>query len=461
MNERPATKERPAAVGARRPTSLDVALRAGVSQSAVSRAFTEGSSISEDLRRRVMEAAKKLNYTPNYAARSLVTSRSSIVGVAMSHLDNHFYPEVLELLSREFAAAGYQILLFITGGEETAEQVLQQMLRFRVEGMVLAARSQSAWATAEFARHGLPVVMLNNVAAGSRISGVCGDNLRGGATVAAFLLAGGHRRLAYIRGIDTNLAARDREFGFRQFLAEVGAPEPLSLGGDFDFNRTSEVVRELLRSAQPPDAIFCANDQMALTALQVAAGEFGLTPGRELSIVGFDNVAIGAWPLLRLTSYSQPVGEIVRRTVDTLLRAIGGDNSSPRPEFVAGNLIVRRSARRPTTGIVVASDGQEIWQPPAAAGAVIDGLSPPQYSIAAPPVAAGTAIEGFDSWADVRGEMLPATARELAAQNQMLRRMLTDALMEKSQLREQRNLYRIYLARVSPLAPRDWEPVSE
>jgi DNA-binding LacI/PurR family transcriptional regulator len=121
----------------------------------------------------------------------------------------------------------------------------------------------------------------------------------------------------------------------------------------------------LLSARTPPDAIFCINDHAALVALQIARAEFGKEPGVDVSIVGFDNVAIAAWPGFSLTTYSQPISTMVTRTVALVRLQLGNSAAPCVHEMVQGELIVRTSARMPPTGIVRDDDGNVIWRPAA------------------------------------------------------------------------------------------------
>jgi hypothetical protein len=133
--------------------------------------------------------------------------------------------------------------------------------------------------------------------------------------VAAHLLGGGHRRLAFLSGSPDASTNIEREAGFAGYLAEQGLPPPLRECGHFAFDAAMAATRCLLLRPDRPDAIFCANDTMALAAITVARHEFGIDVGRDLSIVGYDDVPMAAWPSFALTTYSQPAAQMVDETV--------------------------------------------------------------------------------------------------------------------------------------------------
>jgi len=243
-----------------------VASLAGVSRSAVSRTFTEGASVSELTRRKVLNAASKLSYRPNLFARSLKTRRSYILGLAVSALDNQYYPGVVQRFSEEFSRIGYRLLLFITHGSAGPDPLLDELLKYRLDGLILASSSVSSKLAEECRRAGVPVIMLNNVDPDSSVASVACDNVLGARTVADFLVAGGHSRFGFIAGIQADSTSRERESAFTDSLLARGFPAPARADGQFSFAGAVQATRNLLKLRRRPDAIFCTNDHMALGA---------------------------------------------------------------------------------------------------------------------------------------------------------------------------------------------------
>lgn len=346
----------------RPPTGSDVARLAGVSKSAVSRAFT-GGVVSAEARARILEAARLLKYRPSLTARSLTTSRSRLIGVAITHLENQFYPEVIEKLSDRLAREGFRIVLFITRGEADLDPVLDELLGYRLDGVVLASSSIAARLATECIEANVPVVMFNNVDLENRVTGVSADNLLGAAAVADFLIAAGHRRFAVITGLAESSSSVERSRGFADALARAGMPLPQLAYGEYTFDGAYRAARNLLMAADAPDAIFCVNDHMALAALQ-AAHDLGRRPGADISIVGFDNVTIAAWPSFSLTSYAQPIDAMVEAVVTQLGSALDGTPLPAQTLRLPGRLVVRKSAKRPSNVLMDAS-GTEYWIRPA------------------------------------------------------------------------------------------------
>lgn len=331
----------------RRVTATDVARLAGTSQSAVSRVFTPGASVSPDTRERVMAAASQLGYRPNAIARSLITRRSRMVAVAMAYLNNQFYPDVLEALSNRLQAHGYQILLFTADRHAAADPMLEQVMRYQVDAIVLASTSLSSAFARECRQAGVPVVMFNRTTDDPDLLSVTGDNEQGGHTIARFLAAGGHRRPAFLAGLEASSTSRDRERGFRRGLAEAGQGPPLRAVGHYSYEGAAEATRGLLRQRERPDAIFCANDHMAIACIDVARHEFGLAVPDDLSVIGFDDVGPARWPSYDLTSYSQPLQPMVDATVQILMDCMEDRSRPMRGVVLHGELVVRGSARCP------------------------------------------------------------------------------------------------------------------
>jgi DNA-binding LacI/PurR family transcriptional regulator len=346
-----------------RVTSLEVARRAGVSQSAVSRTFTPGASVAPATREKVVEAARDLGYRPNAIARSLITSRSRIIGVAMGYLDNHFYPEVLEALTSLLQNRGYQVLLFTGFQEREADPGMMQILQYQVDGLILASTTLSSELAEQCAAAGVPIVLFNRTTDRAAVSSVTSDNRLGGERAADFLLAAGHKSFAYVAGIAGTSTNRDREAGFRKRLKAAGIAGIVKVDGFYSHEGAEQAARTLFARKDRPDAVFCANDHMALAVIDVARFEFHLGIPEDVSIVGYDNAGPARWSGYSLTSVEQPVGQMVDATIDMLMKQIDGNAPGLRQQKIRGDLIVRSSARIPDFG-VVEEDGRQLWRPP-------------------------------------------------------------------------------------------------
>ena len=343
-------------------TSSQVAQHAGVSQSAVSRTFTPGASISPKTRAKVLAAAKELGYRPNAIARSLITSRSRIIAVVMAYLENLFYPDVLEELGRLLAAENYHLLLFTGFKDRNSDPVFDQLMQYRVAGIILASTALSSELSEECAAAGIPVVLFNRTTERDSVSSVTTLNREGGRKIADFLVSGGHKTFGYIAGLENSSTNRDRFGGFVEGLAAHGIKDIVVRTGNYSREEAEVAAREILSLNPHPQAIFVANDHMAVAVMDVARYEFGLAIPDDLSIVGYDDVGPSRWPSYSITSVSQPVDEMVAATVEILLDQIHSGEMEAVHRIVPGDLIVRNSARRPASGIVEI-DGQNLYRP--------------------------------------------------------------------------------------------------
>ncbi len=330
-------------------TSLDVARLAGVSQSAVSRCFTAGASVSDAMRNKVQEAARKLGYQPNAHARSLITGRSRIIGLVLSHIENLFYPAVLEQLAQRLQQDGYHLLIFISDGHN-ADDLVGEILQYKVDGIVLGATTLSSALAQRSADASIPVVRFNRImAAGSAgsVSSVRSDNVGGGREIARFLVAGGHRRIAYLAGREDSSTNLERERGFREGLAEAGQRIYARAIGNYDVLQARQATRDLFAQAEHrPDAVFVASDQMAIAVLDTLRHELGLAVPQQVSVVGFDNVPQAAWESYALTTFEQPVQPMVEATVELLQSYLRGD-AMPNTQniVITGQLVLRSSCQ--------------------------------------------------------------------------------------------------------------------
>lgn len=328
------------------PTSGDVARLANVSQSAVSRTFTPGASVSAKTRDKVLKAAEELGYRPNALARAVTSGKSRLIALLVAYLDNQFYPIVIERLSRQLQENGYQTLLMMTD-PGNQDKLVQRILQYQVEGIVMASATLSSSLARECAQTGIPVVMFNRYVASSPASSVTSDNIEGGRMVADFLVRGGHERISFVAGAEDSSTNRDREAGFYKGLAEHGVAVHDRAVGGYTFEGAAEAARTLLSASVRPDAIFVANDHMAFSVMDVVRTEFGLTVPDDISIVGYDDVPEAAWSAYSLTTVSQTPDGMVDATASMLMEQIEASVVKKRAAVLPARLVVRGSARLP------------------------------------------------------------------------------------------------------------------
>ncbi len=327
----------------RQITSIDVAKLAGVSQSAVSRVFTPGASVSEKMSQKVRKAAEQLGYRPNVLARSLITGKSRMIGVVVGYLENQFYPEVLELLSNSLQANGYHVLMFMASSVSDVEKVMQEVIDYQVDGLVLASVAISSQLASRCRQHGIPVVLFNRSIDDESFPAVTSDNYAGGRKIAEFFIAAGHKRIGYIAGWEEASTQRDRERGFVDGLADQGVSLFAREVGGFDHEEAMEATRHMFSAKKVPDAVFVANDHMAFGVLDTLRYELGFKVPEQVSVAGYDDVPLASWKAFDLTSVRQPAQQMVDKTIEFLLEP----DTPPRRIQIDGPLMVRGSAKIP------------------------------------------------------------------------------------------------------------------
>jgi DNA-binding LacI/PurR family transcriptional regulator len=329
----------------RRVTSFDVAELAGVSQSTVSRAFTPEAKVSKKTRQKVFAAAAKLGYQPDAIARSLSTQHTRIIGIVMADITSPFYPYVLEKFTRRLQELTRQVLLFNPAPDQDIDDILPLVMQYRVDGLIITSATISSEMADVLARAGTPVILFNRYVLGANCSAVCCDNVEGARKIADFLLDSGHKRPAYIAG-DANTSTNiDREKGFSDRLRERGIINWYHEQGEYTYEAGYAATLRLLQRAEPPDAIFCANDVMAIGAVDAARHELGLQVPQDLSIVGFDDIPTASWPSYSLTTIRQPVNRMIDATLDLLMERLDNPAAEPALKLIPGPLIQRQSTR--------------------------------------------------------------------------------------------------------------------
>ncbi|MES2184446.1 MAG: LacI family DNA-binding transcriptional regulator [Pseudomonadota bacterium] len=332
------------------PTAHDVARLAGVSQSAVSRSFTEGASVAPATRDKILVAARQIGYRPNAIARTLSTRRSRMVGLVMSYLENQFYPLVIERLSQALQRDGYHVLLFISETAD-ADGILADILQYQVDGIVMASTTLSSGLAHDCAEAGIPVVLFNRVAqlgAMGRFStsSVTSENREGGRLVGELLLRTGHRRIAYLAGLENSSTSLEREAGLCEALAGAGQALFARGVGRYDAAEARRAVLEMFQDGKKrPDALFSANDHMAIAAMETLRAELGLRIPEDVGVVGFDNVPQAAWPSFQLTTVQQDVDRMVAATRTLLFEQMQGA-VQPRSVTVPCTLVERATVRQ-------------------------------------------------------------------------------------------------------------------
>ncbi len=325
-------------------TSSDVARLADVHQSTVSRALSGDVRVSAETRRRVQDAAAALGYTPNAIARSLITRRTNIIGIVTADITIPFQPYALEKFIQKLQAMGRQTLIFTAAPDQTVDDLLPTALQYQVDALIVTSATLSSRALYDCSRSGTAVVLFNRYMEGGLVSSVSCDNLAAGRMVADFLLDAGHQRLAYMAGDPDSSTNRDRQRGFLTRLWERGAAKPLVVENSrYTYDAGYAAASRLLGRGDPPDAVFCSSDGLALGTID-AARELGIAIPERLSVVGFDDVPMAGWNAYGLTTVRLPVEEMIDATIGLALGQEGVPGVTVARQF-SGTLVRRTSTR--------------------------------------------------------------------------------------------------------------------
>lgn len=336
--------------GKRRATSYDVAELAGVSQSAVSRVFKDGASASKAMRERVMAAADKLGYRPNAIARGLITQRSDMVAVVISKLTNLYYPEVLVQLTQRFSERGVRVLLFALERESDTGLVLEQMLQYRVDGILTAAMfTPEQLRVIEGA--GIPIVFYNRTSKERLVSSVRCDQEEGERWLVGELVKAGHESFGIVEGPADSVVSIERKLGALNELEQLGITDVTTVSGDFGYETGRKCFADLVeKRGSPPDAVIAANDVMAIGCIDEAREAFGLNVPEDISIVGFDGVGPARYAAYDVTTVRQPVHRMTESAALMLLERIEDPGLSPEKRAFSGIPIRGGSARLKPAG---------------------------------------------------------------------------------------------------------------
>jgi LacI family transcriptional regulator len=323
-------------------TIKDVARAAGVSVASVSRALNGHDSVTDETRARILKAANDLRYVPHAGARSLITRRTDTVGVLLPDLHGEFFSELIRGMDIAARVSGRHLLISSSHGSalEAAQAILT--LQGRVDGLLVMSPHADTRMLAANLPEALPIVLMNTRIASGSYAALSVDNYGGAAAMMRYLVDGGYRRIAFIGGPAQNFDADERLRGYRDALAAEHAVETI-LPGDFSEASGYKAGLELCARRDRPDAIFAANDMMALGCL-FALTEHGLRVPDDIALAGFDDVPIARFASPPLTTVRVRIVDLGRRAFERLVAEIDGNADRARiNEQLACELVVRQS----------------------------------------------------------------------------------------------------------------------
>jgi len=302
----------------------DVAREAGVSTATVSHVINKTRFVSEEIRERVLRAVERCNYYPNAHARSLASGRSQILGLLISDISNPFFPELVKSIETAASESGYEVLLSNTNYDvDRTSSFVRRMIERKVAGVALMTSELNVALIDELARRHVSVVFLDLGAPGVRMSNIAVNYEVGIEEAMRHLVALGHQKIAYIGGPEHLRSAAKRREAFGDYVSKHlrDAPPPSVYVGDFKLDGGRRAAWEMLAVGELPTAIVAANDMMSLGAMRELRAA-GVSIPRDVSIIGFDDIAFAALAEPPLTTICLPRVELGRRAVEALLATI-------------------------------------------------------------------------------------------------------------------------------------------
>ena len=326
-------------------TIRDVAREAGVSVATVSRVFNDSGPVGGETRQRILDVAARLRYTPDSAARSLITRRTNTLGVLLPDLYGEFFSEVIRGIDPTAQRSGYHILVSRSHNDRRELEAAMRAMRGRVDGLVVMSPDIDAEALVDNLPADCPVVLLNCAVEGSDFDSLNIDNFGGAHAMVSHLVALGHRRIAFITGHERNHDAAERLRAYRAAVEEGGAEwrEEWERAGDFTEASGYRAAAEIAALSPRPTAIFAANDSMAIGALS-ALREAGVRVPEDIAVAGFDDIPISRYMSPPLTSVHVAISELGERATRTLLHAVDEKNRHRKhQETMPTTLVIRES----------------------------------------------------------------------------------------------------------------------
>ena len=329
-------------------TIREIATKADVSRSTVSRVLSGHPNVNAETRTLVQSVMKELNYIPNRLAQGLVTGKLNVVGLVVGDIRNQYYSEMTRAIQEVLNERGYMVVLCDSAySPEKEVDFLNVARELRFASIIMTSVIDNEGLISNLRQLPCPVVLLNRYLQSYRTDVVSFDNFQGGYQAAKHLIDLGHRYIRALLGPALSTSTIDRERGFRQAFADHGIDlaEDAFVYGDLRFETGHEFGLSLIREKQRPTAIFGGNDFMAMGVIK-AFVDNGLKVPDDLSVVGFDDIPMAELSAVPLTTVRQPQVEMGRQAAQLVLERISGNKSLPRRVIFDAELVIRGSTRK-------------------------------------------------------------------------------------------------------------------
>lgn len=325
------------------PTVYNVAEKAGVSIATVSRVINNSPKVRPKTREKVLKVIEELDYHPNLSAQGLALNITEIIALIFPDISGPFYSEVLRGVEKEVHQHDYNLLIYGTHGKERNPRFLRR-LPSRVDGMILMTRSVDDQYVFDLSRKCIPFVLLDREIDGVDADCILTNNVEAADQATEHLIQHNYRRIAFIGGPVGSPDSNARFNGYQQTLEKHGLPISASLVelGDFCQPSGYQAMNRLLDQKNPPDAVFTANDEMAIGAIEAVRSR-GLTTPEDVAVIGFDDIQLATYVQPSLTTVRQPMRQFGTLAVQQLLRRIHDPSTSPETIVLPTQLIIRHS----------------------------------------------------------------------------------------------------------------------
>jgi DNA-binding LacI/PurR family transcriptional regulator len=336
-------------------TIKDIAKRAGVAHTTVSRALRGSPLIAAETAERIQQIAFEMGYHPSAAARSLKTNRSQVLGVIVTHIADPFFSEIIQGIDEIAQQHGYSLFIAAAQHDPERERAIVKIMReHRVDGVIICSTPFSPEQSRQLLTQEIPIVVINNQAAEDYRYSIYHDDAYGSQQITRHLIDLGHRKIAYLGNALSGRTNLERLSGFRQCMQAVSLPIPEGFiyavpGGDPQAGQVG--VEHFLALADRPTAIFCFNDLQAIGVMK-GLHQAGLNVPADCSVAGFDNITFSNYTYPPLTTFDQPkhqIGSEAARLILELLCTGEKNHESPKQKIKAlrGQLLKRDSTAPP------------------------------------------------------------------------------------------------------------------
>lgn len=326
-------------------TLKEVAERAGVSRSAVSRTFTDGASVSDVMRRKVEKASRELGYSPNALASSLTTGRTKLIGLISNNFHNPIFLEVFDLFTRGLQERGLRPLLVNLSDETEPENSVRMLRQYSVDGVIVASSTLPPAFSRAFRDAGVPVVhAFGRYSSAPNVHVVGIDNREAGRLAARTLVARGYTHVGFLGGPESATSTQDRHAGFVSQMQEYPSIKvSASFAEAYSFDAGRKEMLRLLKG-KPAQAFFGGDDIVSIGALS-AIKDSGLECPRDVGIIGLNDMEMSRWNNINLTTIRQPIRQIVSSSVELMAATLAEPDRFPEARIFSCAVVERGTLR--------------------------------------------------------------------------------------------------------------------